>query len=93
MGEWREVGGIGVGETCGRHSVIGSLSYTGCGYMLICVLSYSSLELTNTFIHFFYVQNITTHIYSHAHVSKLKKKEEKSPVELFLGKEQHWGRG
>ena len=83
MGEWREVGVIGVGETCGRHSVIGSLSYTGCGYMLICVLSYSSLALTNTFIHFFYVQNITTHIYSHAHVSKLKKKKKRVMLSYF----------
>lgn len=33
----------------------------GCGSMLTCVLSYSSLELIDTFIHFFYVQNITKH--------------------------------
>ena len=70
LGEWREVGGIGVGETCGRHSVIGSLSYTGCRYMLICVLSYSSLELIDTFIHFFYVQNITKHTHLLIHTCK-----------------------
>ena len=92
LGEWREVGGIGVGETCGRHSVIGSLSYTGCGYMLICVLSYSSLELILLYISFMYRTLQNTHIYSYTHVSKLKNKE-KSHVELFLEKELHWGRG